>query len=131
MLGRGGPAAPAAPTISVGAGTYEHIVTDPANALCALTYETNGDITISAGAGPSPGSWATPNSTGIGSSYDISFDGGGSWNNLSTARTISIGKSAGIGTNTGGPYDVRIRDAATLVQKASGSVTLMATVDGG
>lgn len=112
---------------SVPSGTYEHYVTS-GTATCTLGFNSNGTCSVSSGVSPSSaGNWMTGATNGSG--YDISFDGGGSWLNLGTARNISATKSVGTGTTTNGPIDVRIRNASTLVQVAAGSVTLLATRD--
>lgn len=111
---------------SVQPGTYEHYVTS-GTATCTLQYSSNGTCSVSSGVSPVPGNWMTGSTNGA--AYDISFDGGGSWLNLGTARNISATKSVGTGTTTNGPIDVRIRNASTLVQVAAGSVTLLATRD--
>lgn len=113
--------------VSIESGTWEHIVFDPADATCTMDFRSDGQVLLSAGVSPSTAAnWKTG---ATGANYDISFDGGGSWNNLSTNRTISQTKTVGIGTNSN-TYDVRIRNASTLATLATAAITLMATVDG-
>lgn len=116
------------PTISVPSGTYENIAIDPGDAVCTLSFNTDGSCSVSAGTSPSASNWASPSATG--SEWDVSFDGAGTWLNLGTTRSISASKTVGIGTNQNGPLDVRIRNASSLATVATGSITLLATVDG-
>jgi hypothetical protein len=110
----------------VAAGSYEHAVFG-GTATCTLTYNSNGTCSVSGGVSPSPANWHNAPAGGVGSGYEISFDGA-AYQNLGTARSISISKSVGVGTNTT-TIAVVIRVAGGGATVASGSVTLNATRD--
>lgn len=109
-------------------GAWIHSVIDPDNAYCALDFRSNGQVLVAADNSPSTAqNWFTPTTTGIGAGYDISFDGGSSWLNLGTNRVLSVSRSFfGDVTTT---FDVRIRNATTLVELDAGAYTLEANVD--
>lgn len=109
----------------VPSGTYEHSVADPLDASCSLSFNAAGTCSVSAGVSPSSASsWKV--SGGASSGYDVSFDGGGSWLNLGTTRTITVSRTAVGHSET--TYDVRIRRVSDSVQVAAGSITLIADI---
>lgn len=113
-------------TISIPSGTYANYVLDPNDAFVGLTFNSSGACTVSANTDPATApNWKV--GAGVGADYDISFDGGSSWLNLASSRQISQSRTT-FGT-TSVSYPVRIRRASDLVQVATGTVTLEATVD--
>lgn len=101
--------------------TVEHIVADPLNAQATWTLNSAGTVAATG----TPGyTWRL---AGVSADYEISFDGGGAWLPCSTTRSISKLRT-NIGTSSQ-TYDIRIRNAVTLVELVAVSVTLWAEVD--
>lgn len=111
-------------TVSVPSGYWEHVVADPSDASVTMDFRTDGQVLMSAGASPSTASnWMSGLTA---TNYDISFDGGGSWLNMSTNRSIANSRaSIGISETT---YDVRLRPAGGGADLATGAITLHAEV---
>lgn len=63
---------------------------------------------------------------GASADYEVSFNGGASWLSLSSSRGVSLFKSTpGVATDV---YDVRIRNAASLIELAGASISLIVEV---
>jgi len=123
----GGVGAAAIVTVVVPVGIYEHLIAQPTNAVCNITFNTNGTTSVSAGVtGPGPENWM---SGGSGASYWVRWTNttgtlttgtAGTWQQLSTARTFGVTFT----TNAAGSKPcVGTVDIAT----DSGGVTIVAT----
>jgi len=112
------------PSASIPSGTYSHYVVDPANATCTFQFSASGACAVSAGVEPSgPADWK--GSVGVGSDYEISWDGGGAYEAFTSLRTVS---RSVFGTASA-TYSIKIRYISTGLVLASGSITLEAIVD--
>ena len=132
MLLAGGYVAPAL-SVVVPAGNYEHLVAQPTNAVCDLTFNTNGTCTVSGGVTSPGGGWM---SGGSGASYWIRWTNTtgtlttgtpATWQQLSTARTfgVSFTTNAAGSKNCIGTVDIAT-DSGGVTIVATGSVNLRA-----
>lgn len=117
MVGQSGNASP----VNINSATCEQLVIDPANATATWSMNSSGTVT---GTGLAAYTWRL---AGVSSDYDVSFDGGATWLNLGTTRTISRTRTT-IGQNSG-TYDVRVRHAVSLAELDKATITLNAEVD--
>lgn len=122
--------------VTVPAGSYEHIVIDPADATCDISFNSNRTVTLSAGVNPATaGSWLSSNGTPAdywirwsNTSGTLSIGTAGVWEQLNSNRTYGVSR-AFIGNKTcTGTVDIAT-DAAGVDIVATGSITLLAEVD--
>lgn len=123
--------------IDIANGTFSDLALD-STASVFLTLNTNGSISKDDGnlSTYTDTEWATPTSTGIGSSYEVkaTMTSGttpsgtfNSWLALSTARTWSLSRSF-LGTTTSG-FTLEIRDTATSTVQDSATISFQVEVD--
>jgi hypothetical protein len=123
---------------SVPAGSYEHAVISPTNAVCDISFNSAGTCSVSAGVLPSsPAQWLT--GTGTGADYWVRWTNtsgslttgtAGTWQQLSGTRTFGVTRTlntAGSVVCTGTVEIATDSGGANIV--ATGSITLTALVD--
>lgn len=117
-------------------GNHQDIAVFPSDALCELTFESDGDINVS-GFGGDIGDWMSPKLGEPASNYEImatvtsgALSGGsptGTWLLLNTSRNWYV-QETGAGTRTV-TLSIQIRRAADQVVLSTVSYTLDAIVE--
>jgi hypothetical protein len=123
---------------SVPAGSYEHYVISPTNAVCNISFNAAGTCSVSAGVSPgSPAQWLTGSGSGAdywvrwtNTSGTLTTGTAGTWQQLSGTRTFGKTRTTNaVGSDiVTGTVEIAT-DSAGVDVIATGSITLTATVD--